>query len=288
MSFAWGIPYLLIRVAVTEMPPAVLVFARTALAAGILLPIAVARVDLRAVLRHWRWLTAFAVIEIVIPWILLSDAETKISSSLAGLLIAGVPLVGAAVSVAIGGERIGGRRLVGLLIGFAGVAVIAGGDFRASNAVAILQMVVVVVCYASGPFILSRALLGVSSLGIMAVSLAMAAVIYAPLAALSWPVAAPSGEAAVAIVILAVVCTAAAFLLFAELIKEVGTLRTQVITYVNPAVAAVLGVVLLHETLTLPMLAGFALVIAGSVLATRRSAPGSSATSAASATPAST
>ena len=271
MSVVWGIPYLLIRVAVAEVSPPVLVFARTGLAAAILLPVALLRVDLRPVLRHWPWVVAFALIEIALPWVMLGSAEQSLSSSLAGLLIAGVPLVGAAIAAIVGGpDRVGRRQLVGLLLGFAGVAAIAGGDFTTENAVAILQVGVVVVCYAVGPFILSRRLVGVSSLGIMALALTLTALLYAPVAAVGWPATTPSREALASIGILAVVCTAAAFLLFAALIHEVGPVRATVITYVNPAVAAVLGVVVLAETLTPAMLAGFALAIAGSTVATRR------------------
>jgi drug/metabolite transporter (DMT)-like permease len=274
MSLVWGIPYLLIRVAVAEISPAMLVFIRTAIAAAILLPVALVRVDLRVVLRHWPWVVAFAAIEIAIPWVLLGAAEQRISSSLAGLLIAGVPIVGATIgALGAGADRVGRRQLVGLLIGFAGVAAIAGGDFEAANTVALLQIAVVVVCYAAGPFILSRRLGGISALGIMAVSLTLTALVYAPVAVIEWPVAMPSDAAIASIVILAVVCTAAAFLLFAALIREVGPVRATVITYVNPAVAAVLGVVILQETLTTAMLVGFALAIAGSTLATRRRTP---------------
>jgi drug/metabolite transporter (DMT)-like permease len=271
MSIVWGIPYLLIRVAVAEVSPAVLVFARTALATLILLPIALVRLDLGSVLRHWRWVVTFALVEIAIPWVMLGAAEQTISSSLTGLLIAGVPLVGAAVAAAVGGpDRVGRRQLTGLLIGFAGVAVIAAGDLNADNAVALLQVAVVVVCYAFGPFILSRRLVGVPSLGIMGLSLALTALLYTPIAIIDWPTVPPSADALIAIAILGVVCTAAAFLLFAALIREVGPVRSTVITYVNPVVAAVLGVLILDETLTPSMLGGFALAIVGSVLATRR------------------
>ena len=274
MSIVWGIPYLLIRVAVAEVTPPVLVFARTGLAGAILLPVALLRGDLRTVLRHWPWVVGFATIEIAIPWVLLGSAEQKISSSLAGLLIAGVPLVGATIAAFLGGpDRVGRRQLFGLLVGFAGVAAIAGGDFDADNASAIVQVAVVVVCYAVGPFILSRRLVGVPSLGIMALSLTLVALVYAPFAVLGWPATTPSEAALVSILVLAVVCTAAAFLVFAELIREVGPVRATVITYVNPAVAAVLGVLVLSETLTPAMLLGFALAIAGSTLATRRPEP---------------
>ena len=274
MSIIWGIPYLLIRITVAEISPAVLVFARTAIAAALLLPIALLRVDLRSVLRHWPWVVAFGAIEIAIPWLMLGAAEQTISSSLAGLLIAGVPLVGATIAAIIGGpDRVGRRQLAGLLIGFGGVAVIAGGDFEAENARALVQVAIVVVCYALGPFILSRRLVGVPSLGVMAISLALTALVYAPVALVSWPAVQPGQDVIASIAILAVVCTAAAFPLFAALIREVGPVRATVITYVNPVVAAILGVLVLDETLTLPMLAGFALAIAGSTLATRRPNP---------------
>ncbi len=274
MSIIWGIPYLLIRITVAEVSPAVLVFSRTAVAAVLLLPIALLRVDLRSVLRHWPWVVAFAAIEIAIPWLMLGAAEQTISSSLAGLLIAGVPIVGAAIAAIIGGpDRVGRRQLAGLLIGFAGVATIAGGDFEAENAAALVQVAIVVVCYALGPFILSRRLVDVPSLGVMAISLTLAALVYAPVALLSWPASQPSRDVLASIAILALVCTAAAFLVFAALIREVGPVRATVITYVNPVVAAILGVLVLAETLSPAMLVGFALAITGSTLATRRPEP---------------
>jgi len=272
MSIIWGIPYLFIRVAVGEITPATLVFARTGVATVILLPIALARVDIRAVLARWRWVLAFAAVEIAVPWVLLGSAEQQISSSLAGLLIAGVPLVGALIAIGTGStDRIGREGVSGLLIGLVGVAAIVGGDFEASNAVALLQLAGVVIGYAVGPAILARRLGGLPSLGVMAVSLLLAAVVYAPIAALQWPAVTPSVDVIASVLILAVVCTAVAFLLFAALIGEIGPVRATVITYVNPAVAALLGVLVLNETLTVAMGAGFVLVIVGSTLATRPS-----------------
>jgi drug/metabolite transporter (DMT)-like permease len=272
MSVIWGIPYLFIRVAVAEISPATLVFARTAIAALILLPVALVRTDLRPIFARWRWVVAFAAIEIAIPWVFLASAEQQISSSLAGLLIAGVPLVGAVVAFATGGsDRLGRTGLIGLLVGMTGVAAIVGGDFETSSAAALLQVLVVVVCYAVGPAILARRLGGLPSLGVMGVSLGLTALVYAPFAALQWPAVTPSQDALVSVAILAVVCTAAAFLAFAALIAEIGPVRATVITYVNPAVAAVLGAVVLGETLTIAMGIGFGLVIVGSILATRPS-----------------
>ena len=270
MSVIWGIPYLFIRVAVAEITPSTLVLARTALAAVILLPIALARVDLRPVLARWRWVVAFAAIEIAIPWVALGSAEQHLSSSLTGLLIAGVPLVGTTLALATGGaDRLGRTGLLGLLIGLVGVAAIVGGDYATSDPTALLQVAVVVVCYAVGPAILARRLGGLPTVGVMALSLALCAVVYVPIAAVQLPTVVPSTNVLASIVILAVVCTAAAFLVFGALIDEIGPVRATVITYVNPAVAAVLGVLVLNETFSVAMGIGFALVILGSTLATR-------------------
>ncbi len=277
MSIIWGVPYLFIRIAVAEITPATLVLGRTAIAAAILLPIALARTDLRPVLARWRWVVAFAVVEIAIPWVALGSAEQHISSSLAGLLIAGVPLVGAAIALLTGGaDRFGRVGLLGLLIGLVGVVAIVGADFAASDVTALLQIGVVVVGYALGPAILARRLDGLPTLGVMAVSLTLCAIAFAPIAATQWPTSLPSTNVLVSVVVLAVICTAAAFIAFGALIDAVGPVRATVITYVNPAVAAVLGVLVLRETFTVPMAVGFVLVILGSILATRP--PGAAST----------
>jgi drug/metabolite transporter (DMT)-like permease len=271
MSVIWGIPYLLIRIAVAEMSVEMLVLVRTSIGAAILLPVALLRVDLRAVMRHWPWIVAFAAVEIAIPWFFLASAEQHISSSLAALLIAGVPLVGAVIALTGGAERVSATGLLGLLIGLLGVVAIVGLDLNASDVGSLVAVFVVVVGYALGPAILSRRLATVSTVGVMTLSLLLCAAVYVPLVAVQLPAAMPSLDAIVAVVILGVVCTALAFLLFADLISEIGPVRATVITYVNPAVAAVLGVVILNETFTVGMGVGFALVILGSVLATRPS-----------------
>jgi drug/metabolite transporter (DMT)-like permease len=272
MSVIWGIPYLFIRVAVAEITPAMLVLARTALAAVILLPIALARVDLRPILARWQWVVAFAAVEIAIPWMALGSAERHLSSSLTGLLIAGVPLVGTTLALATGGaDRLGRAGLLGLLIGLVGVAAIVGGDYATTDPTALLQIVIVVVGYAVGPAILARRLGGLPTVGVMALSLALCALVYIPIAAADIPSVMPSTNVVASVVILAVVCTAVAFLVFAALIDEIGPVRATVITYVNPGVAAVLGVLVLHEQFSPAMAIGFALVILGSALATRPS-----------------
>ncbi|MGH3042259.1 MAG: DMT family transporter [Gaiellaceae bacterium] len=273
MCLIWGIPYLLIKVAVEELSPAMLVFARTAIAALLLLPIAARRSELRPLLPYWAPVLAFAAIEIALPWLLLGVAEQRISSSLTAVLIAAVPLVGAVIVRATGArERLGVQSGVGLLIGLGGVVAIVGLNLEGAGPLAIAAMGGVAVCYAIGPVILQRYLAGVPALGVIAAALGVTALVYLPIAAFSVPDGMPSVEVVGSVLGLAVVCTAIAFLLFFALIAEIGPVRATVITYVNPAVAAVLGVAILGEHFTVGMGVGFALVLVGSVLATRPTA----------------
>jgi drug/metabolite transporter (DMT)-like permease len=274
-----GIPYLLIKVAVDDMSPSTLVLGRTLIAALLLLPIAAARGELRPLVPYWAPLAAFAGIEIALPWVLLGAAETEVSSSLTGLLIAAVPLVAAAIATASGAERLRPAGALGLALGVVGVAAIVGVNLEGARVVPLVQIGLVAVCYAVGPAILRYAvgpailrrwLSGLAALGVIAASLVVSALVYAPIAAFSLPDETPSVAALASVVTLAVVCTALAFLVFFALIGEIGPVRATVVTYVNPAVAAVLGVLILDERFTLGMAVGFALVLAGSVLATRR------------------
>jgi drug/metabolite transporter (DMT)-like permease len=278
MSLIWGIPYLFIRIAVGELTPATLVFLRTGVAALLLLPIAARWGGMRVLLGKWRQLIVFALVEIGIAWFALSSAEQHISSSLAGLLISAVPLVGVVIAPVFGNrERIGPINMAGLLLGVAGVAAIVGFDLRATGWLALLEMAVVVVCYAVGPAILSRYLSGLPSVSVIASSLAICAVVYAPVAVLQWPRTVPSAGVLASVVVLALICTALAFLLFFALIAEIGPVRATVITYINPAVAALAGILVLHESFTAGMGVGFVLVLLGSTLATRRARAGEAA-----------
>jgi drug/metabolite transporter (DMT)-like permease len=271
MCVVWGIPYLFIRVAVSELSPAALVFLRTGIAALVMVPIALSRGGVRPLLGSWRPLLLFALIEVAIPWYMLSSAEQQLSSSLSGLLISAVPLVAAAVTIALGNrDRIGPAALAGLLIGIVGVAAIVGFDLRAAGGAALLEMAVVVVGYAVGPVILARYLGHLPSVSVIAAALVVCAVIYALVAVIQRPASLPSPGVLASVGVLALVCTALAFLLFFALISELGPVRSTVITYVNPAVAAILGVAVLHESFTFGMGAGFVLVLIGSVLATGR------------------
>jgi drug/metabolite transporter (DMT)-like permease len=185
-------------------------------------------------------------------------------------LLAAVPLIGAVVATFSGDDdRLGGQRLAGLLIGLGGVAAIVGLDLGSTDVAALTEVGATAVGYAVGPIILSRYLSDLPGLGVISVSLAVCAIGYAPMAAFELPSSVPSGRALASVVGLAAICTALAFVLFFKLIAEVGPTRATVITYVNPAVAAVLGVSILGERFTVGMAVGFAFVLLGSVLATR-------------------
>ncbi|MCW2977842.1 MAG: protein of unknown function transrane [Actinomycetia bacterium] len=269
MCVIWGIPYLMIRVAVRELAPVTLVFLRTGIAALMLAPVAVLRGELRPLLARWKPLLAYTAVEVAIPWVLLARAETKLASSLTGLLIAAVPLVGALIVTLTGErERLGGRRWLGLLVGIGGVAALVGLDVGQVDAVALIEIGLVSIGYAIGPIVLARYLGDLSALAVVAASLVLTTLVYAPLAATRWPSTMPSAHVIESVVGLATICTALAFLLFFALIAEVGPVRATVITYINPAVAALLGVTLLSEKITTGMVIGFVLVLGGCVLAT--------------------
>jgi drug/metabolite transporter (DMT)-like permease len=271
MGLIWGVPYLFIKIAVGTLSPASLVFLRTFLAALLLLPVAAARGQLRPLLPAWRPLLLFTAVEVAAPWLLLASAEQRLSSSLTGLLLAGVPLVGAVLGWISGSDRMGPRRIVGLLVGLVGVAALVGLDLTAGDVGAVLEMAGVAVGYAVGPFILARYLAGVPGLAVVAASLALTAAGYLPVALVQLPRQWPAADVVISVLVLAVLCTAIGFLVFFALIGEVGPVRAMVITYVNPAVAVALGVAFLHEPFTAGIAVGFVLVLSGSVLATWRS-----------------
>jgi len=269
MCVIWGVPYLMIRVAVEDLSPGMLVFARTTIAALLLLPIAVARDGLRPLLKVWRPVVMFAGIEIAVPWLLLGRVEQRLSSSLTGLLIAAVPLVAMLVTSLTGErERHGMRRWLGLCLGMTGVAALVGLNLGSVSAQPLVELSGVAICYAVGPIILSRYLSDEPALSVIAASLTLTAIVYIPVAAFDWPAAVPPAKAILSVAGLAVVCTAVAFLVFFALIAEIGPVRATVITYINPAVAAILGVAVLSERFTRGMALGFVLVLAGSALAT--------------------
>ena len=269
LGIIWGMPYLLIRIAVESIDPLVVAFGRTVIGALLLVPVALYRGVLWPAFRGWPVLVVFTLVEISGPWLLLGHAETRLNSSTAGLLLAIVPLIAAVIVTKLGHDRLDARRIAGLVIGLAGVALLVGLDIQLSDLGAVGAMALCALGYAIGPIIIDRKLRGVPPLGVVAASMLLAALFYAPFAPFFWP-SNPTPAAVGSVVGLGIICTATAFMLFFALIAEVGPARATVITYINPVVAIALGVAILDEPLTLGMAIGFPLVIAGSILGTAR------------------
>ena len=276
MCVIWGIPYLMIKVVVDAgVAPGFLVFARTAIGAALLLPVAIRQGAVRPALAHWRAVLAFAAIEIGITWYLLNSAEERLSSSLVALLIAMVPLLGTLIAWRLGDRSVlSPTRLAGLAIGLGGVGVVVGLNLTSGGtpAWALGAVFLTSVGYSIAPMIADRKLKDVPGLGVTAVSLTVVALVYLPFGILQAPAHLPRFNVLAAMAALGVVCTALAFVCFFALITEAGAVRATVITYVNPAVALLCGVALLGERLTTGILIGFPLVLLGSYLATRKNA----------------
>lgn len=268
----WGIPYLLIKIAVGELEPAMIVFARCAIAALVLLPIVLARRQLLGVLRRWRVLLVYTVVELVFPWFFLTAAEQRLPSSTTGLLIAAVPLVAVGVAFLLGRRaRLTWWNWLGIAVGMLGVAAIVGLDVAGTDLLGVLQLVVVVIGYAFGPAILSKWMGDLPGVGVTAASLGIAAIVYLPIVTLTggWPTALPSAPAVASVLGLALVCSALGFVVFIALIREVGPVGATATTYINPAVAVLAGVLVLGEQITVWTGIGFVLVLLGAYFVTK-------------------
>jgi drug/metabolite transporter (DMT)-like permease len=267
----WGIPYLFIKLAVEELSPTGVAFGRVALGFAVLLPYAWYKGALRGLGRRWRVLLVYTVVEIVLPWPLIGFGEQRVTSSLAAILIAAVPLVIALIALRFDpAERAEGSRLVGLLVGFAGVVALLGLDVagRPGELLGALAILGAAVGYAIGPMIIKHRFADLDPLGPVCASLGLATLLLAPAAFASAPASVPSGDVIASVVVLGILCSALGFLLFFALIAEVGPGRASVITYVNPAVAVALGVALLDERVGPTAVAGLLLILAGSWLST--------------------
>jgi drug/metabolite transporter (DMT)-like permease len=272
VSTLWGIPYLFIKIAVDDgVPPAVLAFVRVALGAAVLVALAWRAGTLSTLRGRARWLVVYAVFEIAVPFPLIAAGEQHVASSLAAIIIAAVPLFVALLALRFDpAERATGSRLVGLIVGLAGVMALVGIDVagRGDELLAAGAILVAALGYAAGPMVFKRKLADLDPRAAMGASLVIAAIALAPLAAVDPPTVVPSAQALVALAVLGVFCTAAAFVFFGVLIAEVGPGRGLVITYVAPVVAVALGVTVLGERPGAGAVAGLLLILAGSWLST--------------------
>jgi len=271
MALLWGLPYLFIKVAVDSYSPAAVVAGRTLLGALLLLPFALRQKALRPAFGKIGWVLAFGAVEMAGPFLLLGHAEQTLPSGITGLLVATVPLFAALIAFG-GGDRsvLRPSRMIGLVVGFVGVGIIVAGPGLAvggtAGLLALGEVLLVAVCYAIAPFIVAHKLQDVPALGTITLSLAAVGLFYLPVAFLTQHEV-PTLESTAALVALAVLCTAVAFIVFFALIARVGPVRAPLFTYVNPIVAILLGVLILGEDLTLGLVIGFPLVILGCWLA---------------------
>ena len=273
VSVLWGIPYFLIKLAIVDLSPVALVAGRITIAALILLPVAAMRGTLTALRGRLGTVATLAVLHIVVPFLLITYGETHISSSLTGLLIAIEPV---AIALLMSrAEPLTAGRVTGLILGFTGVAVLVGvnvsGDRRGLLGAGLV--LVAALSYALATILVQRRAADVAPEALAAGTTTVSAVLLAPFAALALPDQAVRPQAWASLVALGVFCTAVALLAFYRLVGLAGSNRAGLVTYVNPVVAVLLGVVLLGEHLTVSTVAGFALVAIGCWLSTRPARP---------------
>ena len=271
-SVIWGVPYLFIKIAVDAgITPAFVAWSRVALAAVLLLPLAVHRGVLRDLRGRAGAILGYAACEVAVPFVLVGMGEQYITSSLTAILIATMPLMVALLSLRlVPGERLTGLRVLGLVVGLAGVVALLDVDIagRARELPGAGMILVATLCYAIAPIIVARRLADLDPLGPVTASLLVAAVALLPAAVATFPDRMPPLAALWAIAILGVICTAAGLLVFFRLITEAGASRASVITYVNPLVAVIVGFVALGEHLSAVSALGLLLILVGSWLST--------------------
>jgi drug/metabolite transporter (DMT)-like permease len=276
VGFLWGIPYLFIRVAVEHLPASIIVFSRVLIGALILIPIALRRGTLSGALKNLKYVIPYAIAEMVGPWILITTAEKKLTSGLAGLLVATVPIWSTIISSINGDRTVWHRkRLFGLVVGFAGVVLVVGLETfsRKQSLLSIGMILVAAVGYAWAVIMVTKKIPQVDGIAINGVAMAITAIFYLPFAVVQLPAHFPPTNSIFAVLALGFFSTALAFIAFFIVMKEIGPARASLVTYLNTAIAVLLGVIILGEPLTVGIVVGLPLVLVGSYFASRKSAP---------------
>ncbi|TRZ55341.1 MAG: DMT family transporter [Streptomycetaceae bacterium] len=273
VGFLWGIPYLLMKVAVADIPPPLIVAGRTLIGAAILIPIAIHKKSFMDAVRGIKYVLPYAFLEMVGPWILITNAEKEISSGLAGLLVATVPIFATIFTSMRGDHSVWQpKRIFGLIVGFIGIIALVGIESitGTSNPKAIAMVILSAILYAYAVLMVTSNLPGVDGVAINGLAMGITFLFYLPIAIATWPSNPVSTKAIAALVALGIFSTAIAFMLFFIVIVEIGPARGSLTTYVNTAVAVVLGIIILNEPITLGIIVGLPLVVLGSYLASRK------------------
>ena len=271
----WGVPYLLIRVAVApgQFTPAFVVFSRVAIGGALLIPYAIKRSTFKPALKELKWVAAYALLEIVGPWGFISQGETKINSGLAALLIATVAIWATIFNGALGDKSVWhSTRLIGLMVGFLGICLVVGIESLQGkvNAGAILLLLLAAVGYAIAPTLVQYKIPELDGAAVNGLALFMAALVYLPFAIFQWPHHHVRTNSIYSLIALGIFPTAICFVLFFKVLADIGPARTSLVAYVNTGVAVLLGVIVLHEKLTTGLLIGLPLVMVGSYYASRK------------------
>ena len=274
LGFLWGIPYLLIKVAVVELSPPVIVLSRVVIGIAVLIPIAMKRGSLLPAVKAWRYVLPYAIGEMIAPWFLITAAEQKISSGLTGLLVATVPIWATILASMHGDKTVWhAKRLFGILIGFIGIILVVGIESLSGkqSILAIFMIIVAAIGYAWAVTMINSKVPHIDPISINGIAMVMTAIFYLPIAVATAPNSMPSMKVITSLIILGLFPTALAFILFFELIKDIGTARGSLVTYLNTAFAVLLGVLILSEPFTLGIALGLPLVLVGSYFASRKS-----------------
>ena len=282
VSALWGVPYLFVSIAVKELSVPVIVFTRVFIGALILIPLAIRAGALKVPRASVKYIVLYALFEMFIPWTLISDGQRSVSSGLAGLLIATVP-IWANLLAALAGDRSvrHPRQAFGIAIGFIGVVALVGIDslMESHDLIAMLKILFSAFSYAFATFMAMRHLGGVAGVTVNGLAMALTAVVFFIPALRTAPTSMPSNRALFALLALGLLCTALAFYLFFTLLRMIGPPKASTVTYPNTAIAIALGVIILHEPITVGMVLGFPLVLLGSYLAASRNTRGDFSTS---------
>ena len=273
VGLLWGIPYLLMKVAVRELSPAVIVFDRVLIGSLVLIPIAIKRRTLGQAIKNFKYVVLYAIGEMVLPWILITSAEKKLSSGLAGLLVSTVPIWSTIMASFSGDKTVWHhKRLFGLVLGFIGLVLVVGIEsFSGKQSLLAIGMILLAsVGYAGATNMVNTRLPGVDGIAVNGVALVITAIVYLPFTLLNLPAHMPSGEVTLSLVALGIFPTAMAFIYFFQLMYSIGPARGSLVTYLNTAFAVLLGVILLHEPLTVGIMVGLPLVLIGSYFASRK------------------
>jgi drug/metabolite transporter (DMT)-like permease len=274
LALIWGSSFMFIKVAVRDLDPATLVLGRLGVAAltlAVVVPLALGgKLTRSELLAHWPWLAVIGLLNTAVPFWLLSWGETRIDSGLASIIQASVPIFNALLAFGFfHNQRVTGRSLVGVAVGFVGVALLVGAQPQA-KILGALAVVGMATCYAAGGLLAKHHLSDVRPHAVALGTTLVAAVAMLPTGIAFAPDHVPGWQPIGSVVFLGVIGTAFAYLLFYTIIAGAGAAYASLVTYLVPPVALAYGAVFLDESIGWAAVAGLVLILTGVALGTAR------------------